>query len=190
MKAEGDTRSILARYYEDDEDRSAGRRELTEHRGRTRGSEPIMRTVTLSDGGGNPVSCIRTGSSLSIQVDLDVKGTVIQPVMNVGIKTDLGTPLFGVNSRNTSVDDVGRVQGTATFSCQFDDLPLMPGTYLVDLAFGNERRDLDVVYSAIAFDVVPGDMFGTGDLPPKAAGPIFWPATWDLKAGSQPHETP
>jgi lipopolysaccharide transport system ATP-binding protein len=187
VKAEGDTQTILARYYEDDEDRSAGCRDLTQHRGRTRGSEPIMLGVTLSDPSGDPVACIRTGSSLSIHVDLDVKEPVIEPILNVAIKTDLGTPLFGVNSRDTSVDGFGKVQGAAKISCHLEDLPLMPGTYLVDLAFGNERRDLDVVYSAIAFDVVPGDMFGTGNLPPKAAGPIFWPATWDRKAGSEPH---
>src|SRR5262249_46325139 len=39
VKAQGDTRSILARYYEDDEDRGAGSRDLTENRGRTRSSE-------------------------------------------------------------------------------------------------------------------------------------------------------
>ena len=60
----------------------------------------------------------------------------------------------------------------------------MPGTYLVDLYFGNESRDLDVVHDAIAFEVVPGDVFGSGKLPPKSAGPIFWPATWDLKMNS------
>ena len=102
VKAEGETRSILARYYEDDEDRNAGCRDLAEHRGRTRSSEPIMTQVTLSDGNRSPISCIRMGSSLSIQVDLDIKGSPIQPVLGVGIKTDIGTPLFGVNSRNIS----------------------------------------------------------------------------------------
>jgi hypothetical protein len=60
----------------------------------------------------------------------------------------------------------------------------MPGTYLVDLYFGNESRDLDVVQEAIAFEVVPSDVFGSGKLAPSAAGPIFWPATFDLRAPS------
>ncbi len=68
-------------------------------------------------------------------------------------------------------------------TCHIDDLPLMPGTYLLDLHFGNESRDLDVVYEAIFFEVVPGDIFASNRLPPRASGPIFWPtATWDFKA--------
>ena len=184
VKAEGETRSILARYYEDDNDRSAGSRDLTEHRSRTRSSEPIMRRVTLSDGDRESLSCIRMLSSLSIHVDIDVKGSPIQPVLGVGIRTDLGTPLFGVDCRNVSGVDFGKVQGPATISCHLDDLPLMPGTYLVDLAFGNETRDFDMVTSAIAFEVVPGDVFGSGDLPSKAAGSIFWQASWDFKSNS------
>ena len=47
-----------------------------------------------------------------------------------------------------------------------------------------------MVYDAIAFEVMPGDAFGSGKLPPKSAGPIFWPATFDLKERSnQPGST-
>lgn len=60
----------------------------------------------------------------------------------------------------------------------------MPGTYLVDLFFGNESRDLDTVHEAITLEVVPADVFGSGKLPPKATGPILWPATWDLQANA------
>jgi hypothetical protein len=56
--------------------------------------------------------------------------------------------------------------------------------YLVDLYFGNESRDLDTIYDAITFEVVPADVFGSGKLPHKGAGPILWPASWDLRASS------
>ena len=181
VKSQGDTKSILAQYYEDDEDRASGRRDLREHRGRTRGSEPIMSRVTLSDGERSPISCIRTGSSISLQVDFDVKGTPIQPVLGAVIKTDLGSPIFGVDNRFIPGFEFEKVRGPSTISCNLVDLPLTPGTYLVDLSFGNDSRDLDVVHDAISFDVAPSDVFGSGKLPPKSAGPILWPATWDLK---------
>jgi lipopolysaccharide transport system ATP-binding protein len=184
VKAEGDTRSILARYYEDDDGRSTGCRDLTEHHGRTQSSEPTMLRVTLSDGNRSPISCIKTGSSLSILVDVDVKGSPIQPVLGVGIRTNLGVLLVGVNSRTLSGCELGKVHGPATITCRLDDLPLMPGSYLVDLLFSDDRRDIDVVYNAITFDVVPADDFNAGDLPPDTAGPIFWPATWDQQANS------
>ena len=110
VKAQGETNSILARYYEDDEDRASGRRDLSEHRGRTRGSEPIMSRVTLSEGDRSPISCIRTGSSLSILVDFDVKGSPTQPVLGVVVKTDLGASLFGVDNRFIPGFEFGKVQ--------------------------------------------------------------------------------
>jgi len=189
VKAAGETRSILARYYEDDQDRTIGRRDLVGHRGRTRGSEPIMLQVTLGNGQRSPVACVGTGSSLSVEVDLNVKGVPIQPFLGVVVRTSLGAPLFGVDNGFIPGFEFDAVTGGAKMTCQIDDLPLMPGTYLIDLHFGNESRDLDVVYEAIFFEVVPGDIFGSGRLPPRASGPIFWPAAiWNLKASSNRDE--
>jgi len=185
VKADGDTRSILARYYEDDQDRALGRRDLTEHHGRTRNSKPIMSQVTLSDGTQSPVSCIPLGSSLSIQVDFDTQGAATSPVLGVIVKTDLGAPLFGVNNRFIPGFEFVKVQAHARICCNLADLPLMPGGYLLDLYFGNENEDLDVVHEAIGFEVMPADNFGSGKLPPKAAGPILWPATWALQPGPE-----
>src|SRR2546426_8272601 len=41
----------------------------------------------------------------------------------------------------------------------------------------------DIVHEAISFDVLAADVFGTGQLPPPAAGPIYWPARWTLAPG-------
>jgi len=180
VKTQGETRSILAKYYEDGEDRTSGSRDLTEHHGRTGASQPVMSRVTLCDDNQNITSRIRMGSSLSIHVDFDVKGFPTRPVLGVVIKTDLGTNLFGVNNRFIPGFEFGKVDVPSTISCHLDKLPLMPGTYLVDLYFGNESRDLDVVHEAVAFEVVPADVFASGKLPPSGVGPIFWPATWKL----------
>jgi lipopolysaccharide transport system ATP-binding protein len=187
VKARGETRSILAKYYEDGEDRTSGSRDLTEHRGRTNGSEPIMSRVTLTDDNCSAIPRIRMGSSLSIHVDFDVKGFPTRPVLGVVIKTDLGTPLFGVNNRFIPGFEFGSVGSPSTISCHLGTLPLMPGTYLVDLYLGNESRDLDVVHEAVAFEVVPADVFGSGKLPPSVVGPIFVPATWKLQASPNGH---
>ncbi len=50
LKAQGETKSILARYYDDEGDRASGRQDLSGHRGRVRGSQEFMSHVTLSDG--------------------------------------------------------------------------------------------------------------------------------------------
>jgi len=160
VEAQGETRSILARYYEDAETRASGSRDLSEHRGRARGSVPIMRQVTLSNGSQSPVSSIRMGSSLGIHVDFDVQGSPIEPVLGVAIKSDLGAPLFGINNLFIPGFEFGQVRAPSTITCQIDNLPLMPGSYFVDLyltssGLGNKDRNLAVVHDAIAFEVLP-----------------------------------
>ena len=140
-----------------------------------------MSQVTLSDGIRSPISSIPTGSSLSIQVDFDIQGSATHPVLGVIVKTDLGAPLFGVNNRFIPGFEFDKVMARARICCNLADLPLMPGAYLLDLFFGNESQDLDVVHEAIGFDVTPADIFGSGKLPPKFAGPILWPATWAMQ---------
>ena len=71
----------------------------------------------------------------------------------------------------------------------------MPGTYLVDLyltssGLGYNDRNLDVVHEAIAFSMVPADVFDSGKLPPAVAGPIFWPGTFDLQLSPNRHPAP
>ena len=180
VKADGETGSILARYYEDDQDRASGRRDLTKHSGRTRLEADhvpghLERRQSKS-GFLNPDGIVPVNPC-----DFDVQGPPITPSWAWSIKTDLGTPFFGVNNRFVPGFEFGKVQAPARICCHLEDLPLMPGTYLVDLYFGNESQDLDVVHEAIAFEVMPADIFGSGKLPPKAAGPILWPATWVLE---------
>jgi hypothetical protein len=117
-------------------------------------------------------------------VDFDVKGSPTRPVLGVVIKTDLGTALFGVNNRFIPGFEFERVQAPARISCHLDRMPLTPGTYLVDLYFGNESRDIDTVHDAIEIDVLQADVFGSGKLPPSGAGPILWPATFYLQESS------
>lgn len=62
-------------------------------------------------------------------------------------------------------------------------MPLMPGTYELDLYigdFGDPSRDLDVIRDAISFEVVAADLLGTGMLPRPNEGPIFCRATWEV----------
>src|SRR5579883_3045389 len=81
VKAQGETRSILAEYSGVGEDQASGSRDLTDHVGRTNGSLPLMARVTLSDGAHRPVARVRMGSSLSFHVDFDLKGTPVEPVL-------------------------------------------------------------------------------------------------------------
>jgi hypothetical protein len=70
-----------------------------------------------------------------------------------------------VSNRFTNEGWDGEERRRGTIACEFESLPLMPGTYLLDLYFGNFgdiTRDFDVIREAISFEVVPADVFGYG----------------------------
>jgi hypothetical protein len=85
-----------------------------------------------------------------------------------------------VSSNSTSTRAVPRPLRAGTVVCRLPELPLMPGVYPLDLYFGSRAHDFDVVYGAAELTVVAADVFGTGRLPPPNAGPVCWPASWEI----------
>ena len=103
---------------------------------------------------------------------------LLPPVLGLVIKTGIGTPVFTVNNKFIPGFRFSPHKGAGSISCTLSDLPLMPGRYYVDLCFGNEQEDLDIITDALSFEIVPGDLFGSGKLPLSACGPVLWTATF------------
>ncbi len=180
LEAEGEPAQIVMRYMASELRGHGGVRSLIEHQGRRGGSTPIMRSVSLRAGDEVPTDVVRMGSPLEATVDFGAPHP-IRPVLGITLKTAEGMPLFGVSNRWTNQGVDAQRVSSGTITCGFESLPLMPGTYQLDLYlgdFGDPSRDLDIIRDAISFEVVPADLLGTGMLPNPADGPIFWTAKW------------
>jgi hypothetical protein len=105
----------------------------------------------------------------------------LRPVFGVVVKTALGIPVFGANNRSVVSGSAAISQGVVT--CRFDSVPLMPGRYVLDLYLGDQHHDTDIVHDAASFEVVAGELLGSGLMPPRGAGPIFLPATFEVRNG-------
>jgi lipopolysaccharide transport system ATP-binding protein len=181
----GDARELVHHYLMSHVDCGRGRRDLLSHPGRTTKSTPIMTQVTLTSDLKAPTSSVRMGSLLAVEVEFFSGSKPIQPVLGLVVKNQYGSPIFTVNNRFIPGYSFDNPVSNATITCHFDKLPLMPGRYFLDLYFGDQYDDLDIVHEAISFEVAPADVFGTGQLPTPSAGPIFWPATWSLRNGEE-----
>ncbi len=180
LQAEGEPSAITSRYLEAEIAPHSASQALSLHSGRRMGSAAMMTQVTLYSGGGLPSSCVRMGENLCIRVDFQGSSEPLSPVLGVIVKNLYGMPIFGVNNRFIPGYEFSKSVNKGTITCHLDRPPLLPGTYFLDLYLGDRNQDLDVVYEAISFDVLAVDVFGTGLLPPPAAGPIYWPARWTL----------
>jgi lipopolysaccharide transport system ATP-binding protein len=153
---------------------------LISHSGRSGQMTPVMRRAYLTDDSGERTNVVPMGLGISIHVEFGHVSRIDSPILGVVIKTLRGGHIFGVNNRFIPGYSFSHHVGKGTLTCHFSSLPLMPGSYLVDLWFGDSLRDIDQVNDAIQFEVLPRDVFGSGKMPPGGCGPFFWNAEFSI----------
>jgi|GEM_PF-3807275 len=105
------------------------------------------------------------------------------PLRNVEINM-LFYNQFGTCVLTTGSDFVGRtfdeIPERGSFVGRFDRFPLMPGIYQVRLACVVNGLVADDVKDAVTLQVVEGDYYGSGKLPPKGFGAVAAPHDWEV----------
>jgi lipopolysaccharide transport system ATP-binding protein len=176
--------AAIRRYLIQTTDAAAARQDLQIHPRRSPGSQRVMTEVRLADSRGEEAASIAMGGGLSVHVRISSHPQPVCPVLGVVVKDRYGAALFGINNRVVPGFRFGHPVHDGRISCHYDSLPLMPGTYTLDLYLGNDSGDLDIIHDAISFEVLPDDLFGSGKLPPTSAGSFCVPARWTLETAS------
>ena len=180
LEAQGEPAQIAMRYMASELRGHGGVRSLVDHQGRRGDSIPMLTSIRLVSSSDEPTGVVRMGTPLDVTVEFSSPHP-IRPILGITLKTAEGMPLFGVSNRWTNQGVNNQRVSSGRVTCRFERTSLMPGTYLLDLYFGDfgdPSRDLDIIRDAISFEVVPADLLGTGMLPRPTDGPVFWPATW------------
>lgn len=127
---------------------------------------------------GQPRDTLMCGDSVSLVLGYEGQS----PLRNVHVSVGLYSS-FGQGAAYLSNDIVGRsfdvLKETGSLVCNFDKLPLMPGTYSVNLYCTVNGVLADWVIDAATIDVVEGDYFGTGKLPLSGYGAVVVAHEWD-----------
>jgi lipopolysaccharide transport system ATP-binding protein len=180
VMADGPAAEVIEAYNRDVADVGGAEVDLTHHRGRTPDSVVAMRRVRVVDDadGRSPAVPMRGTARIEVEVALD--SPLPDVTLGVVVKDAYHAPVFGVNNKVTACPPQPTPLKAGTVVCRLAELPLMPGTYPLDLYFGSRTQDFDVVSNAVELTVLPADVFGTGKLPPPAAGNVCWPATWEI----------
>jgi lipopolysaccharide transport system ATP-binding protein len=181
LAADGQPHELVTKYLAAEAVPENATRGLAAHPGRRGGLKPIMRRISLQSEQGREASAIRMGEGLSVRVDLD-SATPIRPYLSVCIKNNYGVPILTASTRVQNQYQFPEPVSVASVVCHLRKLPLLQGTYSIDLFLTEEYQDLDIVYDAISFEVIAADVFGTGQIPPPNHGSIFWPAEFELHA--------
>jgi lipopolysaccharide transport system ATP-binding protein len=170
---------VIEHYLRDAASLRSGSRDLSVRSENGRSHRPLMTRVTLSSGSELATGSVRMNAPLSIAVDFKCP-SLIDPVLGVVVKNSIGNAVFGVNNLFIGGYRFADRLKNGSISCSFDRIPLVPGIYFLDLWLNDGTANLDLVHEAISFDVLPADIFGTGQLPPPGTGSVCWPATFSI----------
>ncbi len=121
-------------------------------------------------------------SDVRVTVEFKSAESFDDVTLGLVIKNQSYGPVFGINNLVTPSPPTERPMGKGSVSCILRKIPLMPGKYPIDLYFGSRGHNLDIIDHAIELEITPGDVFGTGRLPPSFCGDVFWPAEWEVTA--------
>jgi homopolymeric O-antigen transport system ATP-binding protein len=181
----GPSYQAISRYYNEESAGSTGQPQtiqaLRTHRGRQPGMEVTTQEAWLTSDTINPVTDVAMGRPVGIHIRFHSHSAVV-PTLGVVVKAVDGMPLFGLNNRMLRESRPIPALTQGVISMHMKSLPLMPGRYMIDLYFGNNRRDTDIILNAISLNVTPGDVYGTGSLPPASAGPMYVMACFRIEA--------
>jgi len=153
-------------------------RSLVGHQGRKKPNH-LMQSIRLSSSGAT-TAAVPMGAPLSISVSFAGDPYPIRPVLGLLVRSNMGAPVFTVNNRFIGGYNFSDPVLSGTITCNLTNLPLMPGTYSVDLYLGDGAQDLDIIEHAISFEILPADYFGTGQLPHPSCGLIMIDASFQL----------
>jgi lipopolysaccharide transport system ATP-binding protein len=168
----GSPHETLTRYVAEQTIAGSGTRSLLSHPGRSVEYGAVMQSVELYSGTAQSNGMVKMGSALSIAVRY-AYDRPLRALLGVTLKTAYGAPLFAVSAKWSGDLDDCAPASRGRIVCTIDELRLMPGTYMLDLHFGDAAYDFDIITDAISFDVVAADLNGTGRLAPGKWGPMF-----------------
>jgi lipopolysaccharide transport system ATP-binding protein len=177
---DGPAGAVVEEYNRDAIGAAGAHVDLTAHRGRAAGSQIAMRAVRVADDADGNSPAVPMRGTARIEVEFAVEQPLADATLGVVVKDAYNAPIFGINNKVTPSPAQPVPLRAGKVVCRLPDLPLMPGVYPLDLYFGNRAQDFDVIHNAAELTVVPADVFGTGKLPPPNAGPVCWPATWEI----------
>jgi lipopolysaccharide transport system ATP-binding protein len=179
LEAIGATLDILSLYVAAGVQMGSGERSLAEHPGRRSHCVPTMTQVKLFSSSDAPAGVVRMGEPLEIRVSYAASHP-LRPVLGAIIKTTYGAPVFCTSDRFCEQLISCNPLAHGTVICAIEKIPLMPGSYGIDLYLGDASGDFDVIDDATSFEVLAADVTGNGRLPPASLGPVYCDANWRL----------
>jgi lipopolysaccharide transport system ATP-binding protein len=122
----------------------------------------------------------RTGQDAAVQIGYRTADKGANILIGLSVEGLLGEPVF-LCSNKFSGEELMATSREGTLICELPGLPLLPGRYSLSLYAEVNGVVADWVRTALSFDVHESDVFGTGQLPSAAQGPVLVNHRWLIR---------
>jgi lipopolysaccharide transport system ATP-binding protein len=140
---------------------------------------PVYTSLDLQDGEGTPVSAVGCGETLEFHLTYSAPTEIANPSFGIIISNGMGMPLFFLQTR-TQQGLWERAPRQGRVVCRLDEVPLVPGEYLLTIGCMAGERQLDLLEHVASVTVEPRDFFDSGYLPHPLNGPVLIRSNWKL----------
>ena len=146
---------------------------------------PVFTSLDLRSADGTPVSAVGCGETLEFHLSYEAPAEISNPSFGLIISNGMGMPLFFLQTR-AQLGLRERAPRAGRVVCRLEEVPLVPGEYLLTVGCLTGERQLDLLEHVASFSVEPRDFFGSGYLPHQLNGPVLVRADWQLLEAEVP----
>jgi lipopolysaccharide transport system ATP-binding protein len=152
--------------------------DLSTHPHRRPGCIPVLGTLRLINGAGQPTTQFGCGEPAAIELEVTPGCPFSEPHFAIGFEDTFGCRLFTA-ATYLSDEAPASVRRAGKVVCRLDQLPLTPGRYCLTVNAGPLHAAwTDVIDQALWFDVTVTDYYGNGRLPNLDWGRFLMRSRW------------
>ena len=174
----GNVSESISKYYNKvkntDERRNLEKIDLSNHPNKKYSSNYGLQTVRIKVNG-KETNSLTSGDSLEMEFYYKLQEHILNPVLGIVIKNPQQEPIVGINNRHTNQKLLNEnLEGIILL--EIKDINIFgSGEYSVDLYFGDNGDDFDVVYDAFTLELLAKDSYKTGYLPNPSLNKVYLP---------------
>ncbi|MEA2176362.1 MAG: lipopolysaccharide transport system ATP-binding protein [Blastocatellia bacterium] len=183
----GTQTETIARYLATS---NTGVEDLRERADRRGSGEVAVIRIEIKDTQGRPLETIASGQDVDIYLHYEAKQGFHHANVIAGllVSTPLGVPVFLQHNRLTRDGWGDNLPARGAFVCRLRRLPLPASTYHLTYSLMRNEEYLDTLDNAFELNVVAGDFYGSGEVPPATHGCCLVDAEWRLESGTNVHQ--
>jgi len=174
-----DTESCIFYYSKEQQDKSSA--SLEERTDRKGTGDARFTSIRICDSDGMEMAAVPMGATIKIEASFKCSRKIVDPQFAMVISSSYGQRLFRLNTSDQNVT-LSNIEGEGTVTCELDSVPLVPNIYQITLRMNDRGKTqlLDHIESAMFFEVVFSDVFGTNHIPKGINAFFYVPSTWNM----------